>query len=160
MFGGANTYLVHSCGILRRHHHSCRRPNLFAAPSSAFEDICCECINPDRLCLVYVVTAARLRKAPHVNQTRSCSSRSRLLAPTIEILTVEREHQKGPKFHFTMGSPKKVEFASTHLEPIDSEAPTESGTIGSGSAPQPSGAWDTETGGCGIFGCYNSHPTA
>ena len=47
-----------------------------------------------------------------------------------------------------MGSPKKVEFASTHLEPIDSEAPTEGGTIASGLAPQPSGAWDTEAGGC------------
>jgi len=57
-----------------------------------------------------------------------------------------------------MGSPKKVEFASTHLEPIDSEAPTT--TTASSSQQQPgaaahqhsgSGAWDTETGAFLIF---------
>jgi len=49
-----------------------------------------------------------------------------------------------------MGSPKKVEFASTHLDPIDSEAPaaysSSSAMSGGGGATPPASTWDTETG--------------
>jgi len=54
-----------------------------------------------------------------------------------------------------MGSPKKVEFASTHLDPIDSEAPAAysgGSSAMSGGATPPASTWDTETGVCVLSG--------